>query len=157
MLDVSIRIGILNLMLKLKEEREIAFLYVTHDLAAARYVADDILVMYAGRVMERGTADDVFENPQHPYTWGLLQSVTRLDRKRRDRLQPIPGSPPSLIRVPSGCPFHERCAYAELTHGRAETEVPALREASQAGHLTACHLSAEVRAEIFAREVAPAL
>jgi peptide/nickel transport system ATP-binding protein len=156
-LDVTVQAQILDLIAAVQEEYGSAVIVITHDLGVVAEVADDILVMYAGRVMERGSADDVFENPQHPYTWGLLQSVTRLDRKRRDRLQPIAGSPPSLIRVPSGCPFHERCAYAELTHGRAETEVPALREASQSGHLTACHLSAEVRAEIFAREVAPAL
>ncbi len=91
-------------------------------------LADDILVMYAGRAVEYGRADDIFGEPQHPYTWGLLGSMPRLDRERAERLLPIPGTPPSLINVPPGCPFHPRCAFGELNDGLSETEVPQLRD-----------------------------
>ena len=156
-LDVTVQAQILDLIGALQAEYGSAVIVITHDLGVVAEVADDILVMYAGRAMERGSGDDVFEAPQHPYTWGLLNSVTRIDRKRRDRLRPIPGSPPSLIRVPSGCPFHERCAYAHLTHGQAETTVPPLREVASGGHFVACHLTDAERDEIFKTEIAPNL
>jgi peptide/nickel transport system ATP-binding protein len=156
-LDVTVQAQILDLIGALQEEYGSAVIVITHDLGVVAEVADDILVMYAGRAMERGSGDDVFEAPQHPYTWGLLNSVTRIDRKRRDRLRPIPGSPPSLIRVPAGCPFHERCAYAHLTHGQAETTVPPLREVAHGGHFVACHLTDAERHEIFKSEIAPNL
>jgi len=108
-------------------------------------LADDILVMYAGRVAEYGSAADIFGRPDHPYTWGLLASMPRLDRERTGRLVPIPGTPPSLIRVPSGCPFHPRCRYTHLTGGRCDTEVPPLRETVTPGHAAACHLTVEDR------------
>jgi peptide/nickel transport system ATP-binding protein len=108
-------------------------------------------VMYAGRVAEYGSAADIFGHPDHPYTWGLLSSMPRLDRERTIRLVPIPGTPPSLIRVPSGCPFHPRCRYTELVGGRrCETEVPPLREVATPGHAAACHLTAEDRARQWA-------
>jgi peptide/nickel transport system ATP-binding protein len=107
-------------------------------------LSDDILVMYAGRMSEYGQAEDVFDRPGHPYTWGLLASMPRIDEARLERLLPIPGTPPSLIRVPPGCPFHPRCRYAGLTDGRSQTEVPALREV-EPGHLVACHLTADQR------------
>ena len=99
---------------------------------------------------------DIFYRPEHPYTWGLLGSMTRLDRLRQERLQPIPGNPPSLINVPSGCPFHPRCAYGELNGGK-EREVRPLLAESQPGHLVACHLAVERRREIFSSEVATLL
>ena len=115
---------------------------ITHDLGVVAELSDDILVMYAGRVAEYGSAADIFARPGHPYTWGLLASMPRMDRERLTRLVPIPGTPPSLIRVPPGCPFHPRCRYAHLTGGRSETEVPELRAAEDPGHLVACHLTA---------------
>jgi oligopeptide/dipeptide ABC transporter ATP-binding protein len=113
-------------------------------------LADDILVMYAGRPAEYGSAMDIFSRPGHPYTWGLLGSMPRLDRERSSRLIPIPGTPPSLIRVPSGCPFHPRCGYTGLTHGRCDTEVPPLRQVAALGHEAACHLTAEDRVRLWA-------
>jgi peptide/nickel transport system ATP-binding protein len=113
-------------------------------------LSDDILVMYAGRVAEYGSAADIFARPGHPYTWGLLASMPRLDRERTTRLVPIPGTPPSLIRVPSGCPFHPRCRYSHLNGGRSETDVPELRATEDTGHLVACHLTAADRTRQWA-------
>ena len=114
MLDVSIRIGILNLMLELKEERGIAFLYVTHDLASARYVADDILVMYAGQIVERGPIEQVLAEPLHPYTRLLLAAVpdpATKHRGRADRAQRR-ASPSAAVDPSEGCRFVARCPLA---------------------------------------------
>jgi peptide/nickel transport system ATP-binding protein len=113
-------------------------------------------VMYAGRCIEYGTADDIFREPQHPYTWGLLGSMPRLDRERSERLLPIKGTPPSLINVPPGCPFHPRCSFGELNGGASETEVPVLRDVGN-GHQIACHLSAEDRLRVWTTEIKPKL
>jgi len=141
-LDVTVQAQILDLISSLQDEFGSAVIIITHDLGVVAELSDDILVMYAGRVAEYGPAADIFARPGHPYTWGLLASMPRLDRDRTTRLIPIPGTPPSLIRVPSGCPFHPRCRYTYLTEGRCPTEVPALRELATPGHEAACHLTA---------------
>ena len=110
-LDVTVQAQILDLIRDLQVEFNSAVIIITHDLGVVAELADDIMVMYAGRTAEYGPASDIFKMPQHPYTWGLLGSMPRLDRERADRLLPIKGTPPSLINVPSGCPFHPRCAY----------------------------------------------
>jgi peptide/nickel transport system ATP-binding protein len=145
-LDVTVQAQILDLISDLQSEFGSAVVIITHDLGVVAELSDDILVMYAGRVAEYGTAAEIFNNPGHPYTWGLLSSMPRLDRERATRLVPIPGTPPSLIRVPSGCPFHPRCRYAHLNNGRCETEIPPLRDVQTTGHLVACHLSAAEKA-----------
>jgi len=144
-LDVTVQAQILDLINDLQSEFGSAVIIITHDLGVVAELADDILVMYAGRVAEYGSAADIFGRPDHPYTWGLLASMPRMDRERTTRLVPIPGTPPSLIKVPSGCPFHPRCRYTHLTGGRCDTEVPPLREAGTTGHAAACHLTAEQR------------
>jgi peptide/nickel transport system ATP-binding protein len=150
-LDVTVQAQILDLISSLQSELGSAVIMITHDLGVVAELSDDILVMYAGRVAEYGSAADIFGHPDHPYTWGLLSSMPRLDRERTTRLVPIPGTPPSLIRVPSGCPFHPRCRYTELVGGRrCETEVPPLREVAMPGHAAACHLTAEDRARQWA-------
>jgi peptide/nickel transport system ATP-binding protein len=141
-LDVTVQAQILDLISSLQDEFGSAVIIITHDLGVVAELSDDILVMYAGRVAEYGPAADIFGRPGHPYTWGLLASMPRLDRDRTTRLIPIPGTPPSLIRVPSGCPFHPRCRYTDLTEGRCPTEVPALRALATPGHEAACHLTA---------------
>jgi peptide/nickel transport system ATP-binding protein len=151
-LDVTVQAQILDLMNDLQKEFNSAIIIITHDLGVVAEVADDVLVMYAGQAVEHGTVADIFYQPEHPYTWGLLGSVTRLDRVRVERLQPIPGNPPSLINVPSGCAFHPRCAYADLNGGK-EREIRPLLEPSQPGHLVACHLSIEQRRELFTSKV----
>ena len=114
-------------------------------------LADDILVMYAGRMAEYGTSEDIFDRPGHPYAWGLLSSMPRLDRARTERLTPIPGTPPSLIHVPSGCPFHPRCGYPPQVGGdRCSTEIPLLRE-TEPGHQVACHLMLAKQQELWAQ------
>jgi peptide/nickel transport system ATP-binding protein len=155
-LDVTVQAQILDLIRDLQQEFGSAVIIITHDLGVVAELADDVLVMYAGRVVEYGSAEDVFERPQHPYTWGLLGSMPRLDRERTDRLMPVKGTPPSLIQVPSGCPFHPRCPYAGLTNGASAAEVPELREVAP-GHLSACHLNAEQRRQIWVEKVEPNL
>jgi peptide/nickel transport system ATP-binding protein len=155
-LDVTVQAQILDLISDLQAEFGSAVIIITHDLGVVAELADDVLVMYGGKVVEYASADDVFERPEHPYTWGLLGSMPRLDRERADRLMPIRGTPPSLINLPSGCAFHPRCPYAELNGGRSTTEVPPLREAAP-GHLVACHLPAGERRRMWASEIKPSL
>ena len=150
-LDVTVQAQILDLIVDLQAEFGSAVVIITHDLGVVAEVADEVLVMYAGRAVETGTADNVFRQPAHPYAWGLLGSMPRLDVARVDRLQPIPGTPPSLINVPPGCPFHPRCGYtAEVGGDRCGTEVPALLEVAPA-HRAACHLRIGKRREIWDR------
>jgi peptide/nickel transport system ATP-binding protein len=110
-LDVTIQAQILRLLEELNRKRNLATILITHDLGVVAEVADRVLVMYAGRVVERGTLDDIFYDPQHPYTWGLLGSLTRLDQPRPARLPQIKGAPPSLLDLPQGCPFRPRCPH----------------------------------------------
>ena len=149
-LDVTVQAQILDLISDLQAEFGSAVIMITHDLGVVAELSDDILVMYAGRVAEYGSAADIFARPGHPYTWGLLASMPRMDRERLARLVPIPGTPPSLIRVPPGCPFHPRCRYGHLNGGRSETEVPQLRATEETGHLVACHLTAAERTKQWA-------
>jgi peptide/nickel transport system ATP-binding protein len=149
-LDVTVQAQILDLISDLQAEFGSAVIMITHDLGVVAELSDDILVMYAGRVAEYGSAVDIFARPGHPYTWGLLASMPRMDRERLTRLVPIPGTPPSLIRMPPGCPFHPRCRYGHLNGGRSETEVPELRATEQTGHLVACHLTAAERTKQWA-------
>ncbi|WP_219466566.1 ABC transporter ATP-binding protein [Nonomuraea rhizosphaerae] len=155
-LDVTVQAQILDLMRDLQREFNSALIIITHDLGVVAELSDDILVMYAGKCIEYGTADDIFYRPEHPYTWGLLGSMPRLDREPTERLLPVKGSPPSLINVPSGCAFHPRCPYAELTKGRDRTEVPVLLD-TDPGHLVRCHLSRTERRTLWENEVKPAL
>ena len=148
-LDVTVQAQILDLISDLQQEYDSAVIMITHDLGVVAELADDVLVMYAGRMAEYGSSEDIFVRPGHPYTWGLLGSMPRLDRTRMDRLLSIRGTPPSLINVPGGCPFHPRCDYATRTNGRSEKEVPALRQVGP-GHLVACHLSTDEQRRIWA-------
>jgi len=155
-LDVTVQAQILDLMRDLQAEFNSALIIITHDLGVVAELADDILVMYGGKGIEYGSAADVFSRPQHPYTWGLLGSMPRLDRTRTERLIPIVGSPPSLINLPSGCAFHPRCRYSDRTGGRSQTEVPELR-ATAGAHPVRCHLSADQRREYFEKDIKPNL
>ena len=112
-LDVTVQAQILDLLVSLQKEMGTAIIIITHDLGVVAEMADKVMVMYAGKAVEGGTADEVFYSAEHPYTWGLLQSMPRIDRARLERLRPIRGNPPSLINPPSGCPFHPRCAYRD--------------------------------------------
>jgi peptide/nickel transport system ATP-binding protein len=156
-LDVTVQAQILDLIRDLQKEFGSAVIVITHDLGVVAELADDILVMYGGRCVERGSAEKVFYEPQHPYTWGLLGSMPRIDREQTDRLIPVKGAPPSLINIPSGCAFNPRCPYADIPKGGiTRTARPELREAGS-GHFSACHLSPEDRERIWAEEIAPKL
>jgi oligopeptide/dipeptide ABC transporter ATP-binding protein len=111
-LDVTIQAQILELIAKLKDERGTSVILITHDLGVVARLADDIAVMYAGRIVEQGTKESIFYDPQHPYTWGLLGSIPRIDRPKPPKLHAIPGQPPSLVRPPQGCKFRPRCPHA---------------------------------------------
>ncbi|MER6998873.1 ABC transporter ATP-binding protein [Streptomyces sp. NPDC000410] len=160
-LDVTVQAQILDLMRDLQKEFGSAVIIITHDLGVVAEIADDILVMYGGRCVERGPVDKIFYEPQHPYTWGLLGSMPRIDRDQTDRLIPVKGQPPSLINVPSGCAFNPRCPYADVPKGGVtRTERPELRAVGGgggSGHFSACHMSQEERARIWTEEIAPKL
>ncbi|MFD7918734.1 ABC transporter ATP-binding protein [Streptomyces sp. NPDC059740] len=156
-LDVTVQAQILDLIRDLQKEFGSAVVLITHDLGVVAELADELLVMYAGRCVERGPADRVFTSPHHPYTWGLLGSMPRIDREQTDRLVPVKGSPPSLIDVPSGCAFHPRCPYADVPEdGVTRTVRPELRQVVP-GHLSACHMAAGERERIWTEEIAPKL
>ncbi|MDP9073499.1 MAG: ABC transporter ATP-binding protein [Actinomycetota bacterium] len=146
-LDVTVQAQIMDLLVKLQTERGTAIVLITHDLGLVASHADRVLVMYAGRVAELGTADQVFYQPEHAYTFGLLSSLARLDQRRSRRLTPIQGQPPSLIRVPIGCPFHPRCTFSTEI---CEQQVPLLVAHGAPDHFAACHHSAEVEAKAAA-------
>jgi peptide/nickel transport system ATP-binding protein len=140
MLDVSIRLGILNLMLELKREREIAFLYITHDIASARYVADEVLVMYAGQIVERGATDDVLQSPLHPYTRLLLSAVPNPGAGLAARV--VPKRSPAAGEPTTGCRFAARCPVAiDICR-----DVPPVVTEADGGHGVLCHLYAPAAA-----------
>ncbi|MEX2448280.1 MAG: ABC transporter ATP-binding protein [Solirubrobacterales bacterium] len=144
-LDVTIQAQIVALLRRLNEERGLAILLITHDIGLVAEIADRVAVMYAGRVVEQGSLDQIFYDPQHPYTWGLLGSLTRIDRPRPRRLPNIPGLPPSLLAPPAGCHFRPRCPHA---FGRCE-QVPELaaRLPDAPGHRDRCWLEPEQKRE----------
>lgn len=153
-LDVTVQAQILDLMRDLQREFNSALIIITHDLGVVAELADNIMVMYGGKAVEYGPAKTVFTAPEHPYTWGLLTSMPRLDRPVQDRLVPIPGSPPSLINVPSGCAFNPRCGFVSLVGERCSGEVPELLQTSAGGrHLVRCHLPEDVRQRTFDEEI----
>jgi peptide/nickel transport system ATP-binding protein len=141
-LDVTTQAQILNLMKRLQQEFGSAILMITHDLGVIAEVADDVLVMYAAKVVEEANVDDLFTRPQHPYTWGLMGSLPRLDADV-ERLTQIPGQPPSLLRPPSGCRFHTRCPYVMDVCKTTEPPLEATRH--DASHRQACHLDEETK------------
>jgi peptide/nickel transport system ATP-binding protein/oligopeptide transport system ATP-binding protein len=137
-LDVTIQAQILREIIQLRDETGAGVIMVTHDLGVVADMADRVVVMYGGRVVEEGSLDDIFYDPQHPYTWGLLGSITRMDRERPRRLPAIPGMPPSLVNRPEGCPFRPRCPHEFAKC----SELPPLenRVAESAGHRDRCWL-----------------
>ena len=135
---------ILELIDRVKKDFDIGVILITHDLAVISDVAQKVMVMYAARAMEIGTKDEVFDSPLHPYTWGLLESIPRVDQ-RGGQLIPIEGSPPSLINLPQGCVFRPRCPYKAP---RSEVEQPELRDRG-GGHPEAYFLPVEEKERIW--------
>jgi peptide/nickel transport system ATP-binding protein len=142
-LDVTVQAQILELIEAVKSEFDIGVILVTHDLGVVAETANSVMVMYAGRIMEYGPAREIFDQPQHPYTWGLLDSMPTIER-RLAALVPIEGSPPSLLNPPSGCPFHPRCPHA---FAPCPVERPPLVAPVPEAHLDACHLPWEKKVE----------
>jgi oligopeptide transport system ATP-binding protein len=138
-LDVTIQAQIMELMVEIQKRTESAIIMITHDLGVVADMADNVMVMYAGRAVEYGAADEVFYRPVHPYTWGLLESLPRHDVDDKGLLCPIKGQPPSLIHLPVGCSFNPRCAYARDI---CFSEAPPLIDVGS-GHLSACHFSGD--------------
>jgi len=141
-LDVTIQAQIIELISRLKDDFNSAVILITHDLGVVADIADEIIVMYAGRVVERAATRELFYNPQMPYTWGLLGSIPRLDRERPERLHSIKGAPPSLINMPPGCKFRPRCPHA---FEKCTQEPPLENHVETAGHLDRCWLDTDYK------------
>ena len=156
-LDVTVQAQILDLLRDLQKEFGSAIILITHDLGVVAEIADEILLMYAGRGIERGTTRDLLKNPQHPYAWGLLSSIPRLDGDPTVKLPFIEGTPPSLIRPPTGCSFNPRCKYVDRVGGACTVQMPELISVSGSAHEVRCHLDHNNRVEIFNSEVRPFL
>ena len=137
-LDVTVQAQVLDVLIGIKDEIDSAIILITHDLGVVAGLADQVMVMYAGRQVEMGTTPEIFYESRHPYTLGLLASLPRLDDAGDEPLLPISGSPPSLIRRPPGCAFHPRCRFAQVP-GLCDTEVPELRLITGDAHRAACH------------------
>ncbi|HWE11578.1 MAG TPA: ABC transporter ATP-binding protein [Solirubrobacteraceae bacterium] len=146
-LDVTVQAQILALLEDLQARLGMAIIIITHDLGVVAEIADEIAVMYSGRIVERGSSDEIFNSPQHPYTWGLLRSIPRLDSPRDEELVPISGRPPSLINRPSGCHFHPRCPYAREAHKRVDPRLAPVDGSSS--HVVACLLESSVRERVW--------
>jgi peptide/nickel transport system ATP-binding protein len=148
-LDVTVQAQILRLLDQLNRDRELAVILITHDLGVVAEIADRVLVMYAGQIVENATLDEIFYDPQHPYTWGLLGSLMRLDQSRTTRLTQIPGQPPSLLAPPSGCRFAPRCPHAfDKCH-----ELPTLEARAGGNHLDRCWLDPEEKKSLRAQVI----
>ena len=150
-LDVTIQAQILELLDRLRADFDSAVILITHDLGVVAEVADEILVMYAGRVVERGGKRQVFYDPQMPYTWGLLGSIPRLDRPKPKRLASIEGTPPSLINLPQGCKFRPRCPHA---FEKCQQEPPLENRVEEPGHRDRCWLGVEDKRRLRERTIA---
>ncbi|MEU7167888.1 ABC transporter ATP-binding protein [Streptomyces morookaense] len=154
-LDVTVQAQILDLLKDLQQQTGAAIVLITHDLGVVGHTVDEVLVMYAGRAVERGTVDEVLRAPQHPYTWGLLGSMPRLTSDVTEPLTPIPGTPPSLLAPPPGCPFHPRCAFVSDVGGnRCRSERP---ELPATGRGSACHLTPNQKRTTFTERIKPRL
>ena len=149
-LDVTVQAQILETLREVQAETGAALILITHDLGVVANMASDVMVMYAGRPVERGTVDDIYDRPRMPYTVGLLGSLPRLDSDEQDRLTPITGSPPSLLNLPPGCPFQPRCPMAR---DRCREEEPPLYPTDGFGHFAACHFWQELQGEVKAEDV----
>ena len=142
-LDVTVQAQVLEVLLNIKDEIDSAIMLITHDLGVVAGLSDRVMVMYAGRQAEVGTTEEIFYETRHPYTLGLLASLPRLDDAGDEPLVPIVGSPPSLIRRPSGCPFHPRCRFSRVP-GPCDNDVPQLRLLAGDQHMAACHYSEDL-------------
>ena len=147
-LDVTVQAQILDLIRRLQRDLDTAVVIISHDLGVIAETAQEVAVMYAGRVIERASTETIFNAPEHPYTWGLLGSIPRLDTPRDEELVPISGRPPSLINLPTGCSFHPRCPYVRESH--KETDPTLEPVPGDPSHAVACLLASETRRRMWA-------
>lgn len=143
-LDVTVQAQILDLMMSLQKEFGMTIILITHDLGVVAEIAQDVMVMYAGRIVEKSTVDALFHAPTHPYSWGLLGAVASYGASARGSLSTIIGSPPSLIALPKGCSFHPRCSHSLGEGSTCTTTAPTLRAVGPNGSQSACHLADDV-------------
>ena len=146
-LDVTVQAQILGLIRRLQEELDTAVVMISHDLGVIAETAQEVAVMYAGRIVEQASTTTIFNAPEHPYTWGLIGSIPRLDTPRDFELVPIPGRPPSLINLPTGCSFHPRCPYVRERHKRVDPSLEPVP--GQPDHQVACLLESDTRKRIW--------
>ncbi len=146
-LDVTVQAQILDLIQRLQSELDTAIVMITHDLGVVAEVADEIAVMYAGEIVEHAATDTIFAAPEHPYTWGLLRSIPRLDLPSGEELVPIRGLPPSLITLPGGCSFHPRCPYVREAHRHTHPPLDPVPDDSE--HVVRCLLASETRRRLW--------
>jgi peptide/nickel transport system ATP-binding protein len=146
-LDVTVQAQILDLIQRLQSELDTAIVMITHDLGVVAEVADEIAVMYAGEIVEHASKDTIFAGPEHPYTWGLLRSIPRLDLPRGEELVPISGRPPSLITLPGGCSFHPRCPYVRDSHRQTHPDLDPVPDDTE--HVVRCLLASDTRRRIW--------
>jgi peptide/nickel transport system ATP-binding protein len=151
-LDVTVQAQVLELIAKLRDEFDAAVIIITHDLGVVAQVADEIAVMYAGRIVEHAPTLELFAAPEHPYTWGLLRSIPTLGDSRDERLVPIAGRPPSLIQLPGGCSFHPRCPFVREAHKRVDPVLEPVEPGSS--HRVACLLDHGTRQQLWATQQA---
>ncbi|WP_020385613.1 ABC transporter ATP-binding protein [Kribbella catacumbae] len=157
-LDVTVQAQILDLMMDLQKEFNSAIVIITHDLGVVAQMAQDVVVMYGGRVVEAGPVREIFYRPEMPYTWGLLGSIPRVNRGGDHRLKSIRGTPPSLINLPKGCPFQPRCDYQQHVEGHSCTgEVPDLLQIGTEDHRVRCHIETGQRKKLFTEQIKPNL
>jgi peptide/nickel transport system ATP-binding protein len=146
-LDVTVQAQILDLIQRLQSELDTAIVMITHDLGVVAEVADEIAVMYAGEIVEHASKDTIFASPEHPYTWGLLRSIPRLDLPRGEELVPISGRPPSLITLPGGCSFHPRCPYVRESHRHQHPDLEPVPDDTE--HVVRCLLASDTRRRVW--------
>jgi peptide/nickel transport system ATP-binding protein len=146
-LDVTVQAQILDLIRRLQKDLDTAVVIISHDLGVIAETAQEVAVMYAGRVIEHASTETIFNSPEHPYTWGLIKSIPRLDSPRDEQLVPIQGRPPSLIMLPGGCSFHPRCPYVQESHKRVDPKLEPVP--GQPGHSVACLLPSETRRRMW--------
>jgi peptide/nickel transport system ATP-binding protein len=146
-LDVTVQAQILDLIQRLQSELDTAIVMITHDLGVVAEVTDEIAVMYAGEIVEKAPKETIFASPEHPYTWGLLRSIPRLDLPRGEELVPISGRPPSLITLPGGCYFHPRCPYVRERHREVHPELDPIQ--GESDHSVRCLLASDTRRRLW--------
>jgi peptide/nickel transport system ATP-binding protein len=147
-LDVTVQAQILDLIRRLQRELDTAVVIISHDLGVIAETAQEVAVMYAGRVIEHASTETIFTSPEHPYTWGLIKSIPRLDSPRDEQLVPIQGRPPSLITLPSGCSFHPRCPYVRERHKEIDPRLEPVP--GNPDHSVACLLASGTRQRMWA-------